>query len=132
MSGESVARECEVEASTTRRSLTRIRRFINKQPGWSTLTQQREDGYLYCDPTQTHTHTHIWSELQQPELWTADRTFHSLQSYVRFPASGWLSLPACVCLSCVCVCEPVCACWTGIWSLADRISLHLILLIFLL
>lgn len=126
---------------TTCRALTRIRRFINKLPGWSMLTLPREDGYLYCDPTQTHTHSHRNTHpdthlVQVPAALSSGlQTEHSIlfnHMCVSRPAAGCLSRLACVCLSCVYVCVYVCVRWTGIWSLAGGLQLHLIPFVFLL
>lgn len=110
------------EVQTRRRSLTRIRRFINKLPGWSVLTLKREDGYLYCDPTQTHTNT---LRVQVPvALSSGLQTEHSIlfnHTNVSRPEAE----AGCVWTCNVCKC--VCACRTGIWSLAETTSLHLFL-----
>lgn len=81
---------------------------------------QIEVGYLLRDPTQTHKNTHTFCPGSSgPELWTADRTFHSLQSYVSFPASSWVSLSLSLCVLYLC-------------EYKEGILLNLIVLIFLL
>lgn len=115
------------EVSKTFTSLTRISQFINKHGLVCVNTTER--GQLFI--LWPYTHAHMYTQAQTntlgpgsscPELWTADRTFHSLQSYVRFPASGWVSLPACACLKVVFMC--VCAYvytgqGSGVWQEAS-------------